>query len=99
MAISQHKHELLIEISLMLSALVFVPILLLLQPFARFHEGTQVHLWCKVFWWTCMVLMAWICIIKTKGNFIGSLLCIFFGPISLLALGFYWLGRRWVFKT
>jgi hypothetical protein len=99
MATPQQKHDLLIEVSLMLSALVFIPILIGLLPSGITHAGSPAHFWFNILWWTCMAIVAWICFVKTKGNFLGACMCILLGPISLLALGFYWLGSRWIFKT
>ena len=84
------------EIFFAIAALICIPILWQFLPGSRWPEGTQAHAIMKIIYWICSVgVIAILIQTKTyKGNIIGTIMAVIFGPITLLTIGITWLYVR-----
>jgi hypothetical protein len=85
------KDRMMLELFFMISALIMGAVLILFFiPNARFQVDAFWNSAFKIFWWVCGIITLFLSK-ETKGNLVGSFMCVIFGPISLSTLVFYYL--------
>jgi hypothetical protein len=76
-----------------------VSALLMCIPLYFFLPGNELsntvwHTYFKYFWLICSACAVYLTG-TTRGGFAGAVLCVVFGPITLLTLGFVYLYMKW----
>ena len=91
-------NEVRVLLCFMLATAILVVSLVVPLPFndVSYIQDPTLHIGIRqAIYWGCGIA-TFIWLIKTTGtdNFIGSLMALFFGPLALLFVGFYWLSLR-----
>jgi len=95
------KQHLTFTACFMLACIILIPFMFLFVPEGKYPPGTDVHTFFKFVWWSCGIYAIYILrhTFEMKlMDFLVGIYLVVFGPVVLLAFGFYFLYKKY-FKT